>query len=81
MVFGANTYRGSRRCWPRAPRNRSARPMGHPHAEPAGNGGVDHAGGPLDWPDATVVSGDAVDVVARLKEQSEVPLRSTAACR
>jgi dihydrofolate reductase len=31
--------------------------------------------GPLDWPDA-VVSGDAVDVVARLKEESEVPLRS-----
>jgi dihydrofolate reductase len=31
---------------------------------------------PLDWPDATVVSGDAVDVVAQLKEESEVPLRS-----
>jgi dihydrofolate reductase len=32
--------------------------------------------GPLDWPDATVASGDAVDVVARLKEESPVPLRS-----
>jgi dihydrofolate reductase len=32
--------------------------------------------GPLDWPDATLVSGDAVDVVARLKEESDVPLRS-----
>lgn len=32
--------------------------------------------GPLDWPDATVVSGDAVDIVARLKEESDVPLRS-----
>jgi dihydrofolate reductase len=32
--------------------------------------------GPLDWPDATVVSGDAVDIVARLKEESAVPLRS-----
>jgi dihydrofolate reductase len=31
---------------------------------------------PLDWPDATLVSGDAVDVVARLKEESEVPLCS-----
>ena len=31
---------------------------------------------PLDWPDATVVGGDAIDVVARLKEESEVPLRS-----
>ncbi|MFJ6805352.1 dihydrofolate reductase family protein [Streptomyces anulatus] len=32
--------------------------------------------GPLDWPDATVANGDAVDVVARLKEESNVPLRS-----
>ncbi|MFI0353157.1 dihydrofolate reductase family protein [Actinomadura sp. 9N407] len=32
--------------------------------------------GPLDWPDATLVGGDAIDVVARLKEESEVPLRS-----
>ena len=32
--------------------------------------------GPLDWPDATVARGDAVDVVARLKEESDVPLRS-----
>ena len=31
---------------------------------------------PLDWPDATLLRGDAVDVVARLKEESEVPLRS-----
>jgi dihydrofolate reductase len=32
--------------------------------------------GTLDWPDATLVSGDAVEVVARLKAESEVPLRS-----
>lgn len=31
---------------------------------------------PLDWPEASIASGDAVDVVARLKEESEVPLRS-----
>ena len=31
---------------------------------------------PLNWPDGTVVSGDAVDVVAALKEESDVPLRS-----
>jgi dihydrofolate reductase len=31
---------------------------------------------PLDWPDATLASGDAVDVVARLKAESVVPLRS-----
>ena len=32
--------------------------------------------GPLDLPDATIVSWNAVDVVARLKKESEVPLRS-----
>ncbi|WP_353951918.1 dihydrofolate reductase family protein [Knoellia sp. S7-12] len=32
--------------------------------------------GPLDWPNAVVASGNAVDVVARLKEDSPVPLRS-----
>jgi dihydrofolate reductase len=32
--------------------------------------------GPLDWPDATLVSGDAVGIVARLKQESAVPLRS-----
>jgi dihydrofolate reductase len=31
---------------------------------------------PLDWPNATLVSGDAVDVVGRLKRESAVPLRS-----
>jgi len=32
--------------------------------------------GPLDWPDVTIASGDAIDIVARLKEESDVPLRS-----
>lgn len=32
--------------------------------------------GPLDWPDATLAGGDAVYVVARLKAESAVPLRS-----
>jgi dihydrofolate reductase len=32
--------------------------------------------GPLDWSGSTVESGDAVDIVARLKEESDVPLRS-----
>ncbi|MFE6507462.1 dihydrofolate reductase family protein [Nocardioides sp. NPDC057764] len=30
----------------------------------------------LGWPDATIVSGDAVDIVTRLKQESDVPLRS-----
>ncbi|CAM5672852.1 Dihydrofolate reductase family protein OS=Streptomyces tendae OX=1932 GN=GUR47_23590 PE=4 SV=1 [Streptomyces tendae] len=32
--------------------------------------------GPLDWPEASLANGDAVDVVTRLKEESAVPLRS-----
>ena len=32
--------------------------------------------GALDWLDADVVSGDAVDVVAQLKQDSDMPLRS-----
>ena len=31
---------------------------------------------PLDWPDVTVERGDAVEVVTRLKEESELPLLS-----
>ena len=32
----------------------------------------------LGWPNATIVSGDAAEIVARLKEESDVPLRSQA---
>jgi dihydrofolate reductase len=32
--------------------------------------------GPVDWPDATVVSGDGVDLVRAMKEDSDVPIRS-----
>lgn len=31
---------------------------------------------PLDWPDATPAAGDALEVVARMKEESDVPIRS-----
>lgn len=31
---------------------------------------------PLDWPDATLVPGDITDAVARLKAESDIPLRS-----
>lgn len=31
---------------------------------------------PYEWPDATIARGDAVEVIGRLKEESEVPLRS-----
>lgn len=32
--------------------------------------------GPLDWPDASLERGDAVQAVTRLKEESDVPMRS-----
>jgi dihydrofolate reductase len=77
MVFGANTYRAFARMlassteesevrdpWVTRMWNMPATVVSTTLKEP------------LDWPNATVASGDAVDVVALLKEQSEVPLRS-----
>jgi dihydrofolate reductase len=32
----------------------------------------------LGWPDATIVSGDGGEIVSRLKEESDIPLRSQA---
>jgi dihydrofolate reductase len=77
MVFGANTYRAFARMlassteesdvsdpWVTRMRSMPATVVSSTLEEP------------LDWPDATVVSGDAVDIVAQLKEESEVPLRS-----
>jgi dihydrofolate reductase len=77
MVFGANTYRlfaqmlatsteesEVRDPWVTRMRNLPATVVSST------------LNGPLDWPDATVVSGDAVDVVSRLKEESDVSLRS-----
>jgi dihydrofolate reductase len=77
MVFGANTYRAFARMlassteesevrdpWVTRMRSLPATVVSTTLEEP------------LDWPNATVARGDAVDVVARLKEESEVPLRS-----
>ncbi|MBV9795113.1 MAG: dihydrofolate reductase family protein [Actinobacteria bacterium] len=32
--------------------------------------------GPVDWPDATVAKGDGVEIVRRMKAESDVPIRS-----
>jgi dihydrofolate reductase len=77
MAFGANTYRAFARMlassteesdvrdpWVTRMRNAPATVVSTTLEEP------------LAWPSATVVSGDAVDVVARLKEESDLPLRS-----
>jgi len=77
MVFGANTYRAFaqmlasssedsevRDPWVTRMTNLPATVVSTTLEEP------------LDWPDANLANGDAVDVVARLKEESAVPLRS-----
>ena len=77
MVFGANTYRLFARMMASATEESEVRDpwvtrmMGLPATVVSTT-----LEGPLDWPDATVASGDAVEVVARLKQESAVPLRS-----
>ena len=77
MVFGATTYRAFAQMLASATEESEAR---DPWVTRMRNLPATVVSttlkGPLDWPDATVVSGDAVDVVARLKAESEVPMRS-----
>ena len=77
MVFGANTYRQFVRMLASSTEESEVRDpwVTRMRSLPATVVSTTLEG-PLDWPDATLVSGDAVDVVARLKEESEVPLRS-----
>jgi dihydrofolate reductase len=77
MVFGATTYRAHAQMlaanpdeaeindpWVTRMRNLSATVVSNTLE------------GPLDWPDATLATGDAVDIIRRLKAESDVPLRS-----
>jgi dihydrofolate reductase len=77
MVFGANTYRLFARFLATEPEDSTVRDpwVTRMVSLPAVivSSTLEE---PLDWADATLVSGDAVDVVARLKEESDVPLRS-----
>jgi len=77
MVFGANTYRLFARMLASSTEESEVRDpwVSRMRSLPATVVSTTLEG-PLDWPDATVESADAVDVVARLKEESEVPLRS-----
>lgn len=77
MVFGAHTYRAFAQMLAASTEESEVRDpwvtrMTHLPATVVSS----TLEGPLDWPDASVASGDAVDVVARLKEESAVPLRS-----
>ena len=77
MVFGANTYRLFARMLASSSEESEVRDpwVSRMRSLPATVVSTTLEG-PLDWPDATVENGDAVDVVARLKEESDVPLRS-----
>ncbi|MFF6995378.1 dihydrofolate reductase family protein [Streptomyces sp. NPDC008313] len=77
MVFGANTFRAFARMLASSTENSDVRDPWVTRMRNLPTTVVSTTlEGPLDWPDATLVSGDAVEVVARLKEESDVPLRS-----
>jgi dihydrofolate reductase len=77
MVFGANTYRQFVRLLASSTEESGVGDPWVARMRSMPTTGVSSTlEGPLNWPNATVVSGDAVDVVARLKEESKVPLRS-----
>jgi dihydrofolate reductase len=77
MVYGANTYRAFVRMLATSTEDSDVRDAWVTRMRSLPTTVVSRTlEGPLDWPDATVAKGDAVDVVARLKEESDVPLRS-----
>ena len=77
MVFGANTYRAFARMLASSSEDSDVRDAWVTRMRSLPATVVSNTlEGPLDWPEASVASGDAVEVVARLKEESEVPLRS-----
>ncbi|MBE1530573.1 dihydrofolate reductase family protein [Actinomadura algeriensis] len=77
MVFGANTYRMFARMLASSTEDSDVRDPWVTRMRHLPTTVVSTTlDGPLDWPDADVAQGDAVDVVARLKEESAVPLRS-----
>jgi dihydrofolate reductase len=77
MVFGANTYRLFARMLASSTEDSDVRDpwVTRMRSLPATVVSTTLEG-PLDWPNARIASGNAVDVVARLKEESGVPLRS-----
>ena len=77
MVFGANTYRAFASMLAASTAESEVRdPWVTRMRELPATVVSNTLDGALDWPDATVARGDAVDVVARLKAESDVPLRS-----
>jgi dihydrofolate reductase len=76
MVFGANTYRQMAQIMGPSIGLQALDPVNTRMRSLPSTVVSTTLDGPLDWPEATLVRGDAVSVVARLKEESQVPLRS-----
>jgi dihydrofolate reductase len=77
MVFGANTYRAFAQMLADSTEDSDVRDPWVTRMRSLPTTVVSTTlEGPLDWPNATLVSGDAVDVVAQLKQESDMPLRS-----
>jgi dihydrofolate reductase len=77
MVFGANTYRAFARTGEASTETSEVRDPWVTRMRSLPTTVVSTTlESPLDWPNATIANGDAVDVIAQLKEESEVPLRS-----
>src|SRR5579864_1736069 len=77
MVFGANTYRAFARMLASSTAESEVRDawVTRMTSLPATVVSTTLAGSP-EWPNVTVVRGDAVDVIAQLKDESDMPLRS-----
>lgn len=75
MLFGATTFRQFQEMLPHLDPDRRDPWFNRMLASPAT---VISSTLPatVNWPDATVVAGDAVEIVRRLKEESDVPIRS-----
>ncbi len=77
MVFGANTYRAFAEMLAASSEGDDVRDRWVDRMRSLPTYVVSSTlSDPLDWPVATVVNGDPVEIVARLKEESDVPLRS-----
>ena len=71
LVFGATTFRQMQELRPEMTDPVNTAMMNLPATVVSAT-----LDGPLDWPDATLEKDDAVDVVTRLKNTSDTPLRS-----
>ena len=74
LILGANTFREFLQLLARSAAESD--PTGPPDEDHADHGGVVDAGRTRRLAGRDLVSGDAVDVIAQLKKESDVPLRS-----